>query len=32
MPIKATVTKARVPIKLWTDLDTVESGALDQLT
>lgn len=32
MPIRATLTKARVPIKLWTDLDTVESGALDQLT
>ncbi len=32
MPIKAILNQARVPIKLWTDLDTVDSGALTQLT
>jgi tRNA-splicing ligase RtcB len=32
MPIKAVLSKARVPIKIWSDLHTVESSALDQLT
>src|ERR1035437_799169 len=32
MPIKGVLTKAKVPIKIWSDLSTVESGALDQLT
>ncbi len=32
MPIKGVVSKARVPIKIWSDLHSVESAALDQLT
>jgi tRNA-splicing ligase RtcB len=32
MPIKGVLGKARVPVKLWTPLDEVESSALDQLT
>ncbi len=32
MSIKGVVSKARVPIKIWSDLHTVESAALDQLT
>lgn len=32
MSIKAVLTKARVPIKIWSDLAQVESSALDQLT
>src|SRR5277367_4068323 len=32
MPIKGVLTKANVPIKIWSDLATVESAALDQLT
>lgn len=32
MPIKGVLSKARVPIKIWSDLATVESSALNQLT
>lgn len=32
MSFKAVVNKGRVPIKIWSDLETVESAALDQLT
>src|SRR5271168_3033378 len=32
MPIKSVLTKAKVPIKIWSDIETVESSALDQLT
>lgn len=32
MPIKGVLSKARVPIKIWSDLSTVESAALTQLT
>lgn len=32
MPIKGVLNKARVPVKIWSDLATVESSALDQLT
>jgi len=32
MPIKGVLSKARVPIKIWSDIHTVESAALDQLT
>lgn len=32
MPIKAVLSKARIPIKIWSDLNKVESSALDQLT
>jgi tRNA-splicing ligase RtcB len=32
MPIKGILSKARVPIKIWSDLSAVESGALEQLT
>jgi tRNA-splicing ligase RtcB (3'-phosphate/5'-hydroxy nucleic acid ligase) len=32
MPIKGVLNKARVPVKIWSDLATVESAALDQLT
>lgn len=32
MPIKGVLTKAKVPIKIWSDIATVESAALDQLT
>lgn len=32
MPIKAVLNKARVPIKIWSELSTVESAALTQLT
>ena len=32
MPIKGVLNKARVPIKIWSDIHTVESSALDQLT
>lgn len=32
MSYKAVLTKGRVPIKIWSDLATVESAALDQLT
>src|SRR5579884_1237059 len=32
MPIKGVLNKARVPVKIWSDISTVESAALDQLT
>lgn len=32
MPIKGVLSKARVPVKIWSPLETVESAALDQLT
>lgn len=32
MPIKATIQKARVPIKIWSDLEKVEAEAIQQLT
>lgn len=32
MPIKGVISKANVPIKIWSDLATVESAAIDQLT
>lgn len=32
MPIKTVLNKARVPIKIWSPLDQIESSALDQLT
>lgn len=32
MPIKGVISKARVPIKIWSDLSSVESSAIDQLT
>lgn len=32
MPIKGVLSKARVPIKIWSPLEAVESAALDQLT
>lgn len=32
MPIKGVVSKANVPIKIWSDLSSVESAAIDQLT
>lgn len=32
VPIKGVLSKARVPIKIWSDLSSVESSALDQLT
>lgn len=32
MSYKAVLTKGRVPIKIWSDLATVESSAIDQLT
>lgn len=32
MPIKGVLSKAKVPVKIWTDINTVESAALDQLT
>ncbi len=32
MPIKGVISKARVPIKIWSDLATVESSAITQLT
>lgn len=32
MSYKAVLTKGRVPIKIWSDLATVESAAIDQLT
>lgn len=32
MPIKGVINKARVPIKIWSDLPEVESSAIDQLT
>ena len=32
MPIKITLNKARVPVYIWTDKESVESGALDQLS
>jgi tRNA-splicing ligase RtcB len=32
MPIKSVLNKAKVPIKIWSDIETVESSALDQLT
>lgn len=32
MPIKGVLSKARVPVKIWSDIDQVESSALDQLT
>jgi tRNA-splicing ligase RtcB len=32
MPIKGVLSKANVPIKIWSDLASVESAALDQLT
>jgi tRNA-splicing ligase RtcB len=32
MPIKGVLSKTRVPVKIWSDLSTVESSALDQLT
>lgn len=32
MPIKGVLSKARIPVKLWTDIHSVESSALTQLT
>jgi tRNA-splicing ligase RtcB len=32
MPIKSVLNKAKVPVKIWSDIETVESSALDQLT
>jgi len=32
MSFKAVLNKGRVPVKIWSDLETVESAALDQLT
>jgi len=32
MPIKGAVSKASIPIKIWSDLSSVESAAIDQLT
>lgn len=32
MSIKGVLSKARVPVKIWSDLSSVESSALDQLT
>jgi tRNA-splicing ligase RtcB len=32
MPIKGVLSKTRVPVKIWSPLETVESAALDQLT
>lgn len=32
MPIKGVISKAKVPIKIWSDLAEVESSAIDQLT
>lgn len=32
MPVKAVLSKGRVPVKIWSDMSTVESSALDQLT
>lgn len=32
MPIKSVLSKARVPVKIWSPIDQVESSALDQLT
>jgi tRNA-splicing ligase RtcB len=32
MPIKSVISKTRIPIKLWTEAEGVESSALDQLT
>lgn len=32
MPIKGVLNKAKVPVKIWSDLKDVESSALDQLT
>ena len=32
MPIKGVINKARVPIKIWSDIQCVESSALEQLT
>jgi len=32
MPIKGVVSKASIPIKIWSDLSSVESAAIDQLT
>lgn len=32
MPIRSVISKARIPIKMWTDVTGVESSALDQLT
>lgn len=32
MPIKGVLNKSRVPVKIWSDINTVESAALDQLT
>lgn len=31
MPIKGVVTKGNVPVKIWSDIHTVESQAIDQL-
>ena len=32
MPIKSVLSKARVPVKIWSDIEKVESGALTQLS
>jgi len=32
MPIKGVISKANVPVKIWSDISGVESSALDQLT
>jgi len=32
MPIKSVLNKGRVPVKIWSPMDQVESSALDQLT
>lgn len=32
MPIKSVINKARVPVKIWSDIESVESAAIDQLT
>src|SRR6266498_1478248 len=31
MPIGGVISKARVPVKVWSDLDLIESQAIDQL-
>jgi tRNA-splicing ligase RtcB len=32
MPIKGVINKANVPIKIWSDIETVEASAIEQLT
>lgn len=31
MPIKSVISKGRVPVKIWSDIEQVESSAIDQL-